>query len=108
MTFAKTFKRCFNHNMWVVVALLAIVAYGAMTQQNEGVNRPTAVGSLVDVMEKNVCENTVKGEFPTGAIVRKVGGGHSFTTNPKMIGKGLDEEFANVEWAAFDVIHFCK
>jgi hypothetical protein len=72
------------------------------------ISRPTAVGSYADVLSKNVCEDTVEGEFPTAAILREVGGGYLFTTNPVKIGKGLDEEFAGKVWKKYTAIRFCK
>lgn len=71
-------------------------------------DRVPASGSFEDVANNNTCEPTVVGEIPSAVIVREVGGGHSYSTNDKMIGKALDEEFAGKDWARFEVRRFCR
>lgn len=103
----QTIKNAQRH--FIVWGLIGVViSFGIMDNNKSSVERPVASGSLAHVLDNNVCENTIEGEFPTGAIVREVGAGYSLTTNPVMIGKGLDEEFGNKEWERFDVVHFCK
>jgi len=94
-------------------AFAVVIMFAGISENQNGTaasawDRPPAAGSLADVLNNNVCENTENGEFPTGAVIREVGAGYSFTTNAKMIGKGLDEEFAGKDWKRFEVVHFCK
>lgn len=100
--------KAFNKaGMWFLI-ICAAWSYASMTQVNETFDKPAPVGSYEDVLTKHTCEDTVGDEFPTAAILREVGAGYVFTTDPVLIGKGLDEEFADKEWKRFDVKHFCR
>lgn len=93
--------------LWTGI-VLAATCFANIYTTDTTFDKPAPVGSYADVLEKNICKDTVVGEFPTGAVLREVGAGYLFTTNDKMIGKALDEKFASKPWKRFDVIHFCK
>lgn len=89
--------------------LAAAVMFLGMQESTTPIQHDTpAVGTYADVLSKNTCKDTKEGVFPTGAIVREIGGGFFFTKNPAMIGKALDEQFAGKDWHGYEVRNFCR
>lgn len=107
---AQTVKNMQRH--FVVWGTLAtIVMYAGMEENQNGTtdwDREPAKGTYAYVLENNVCKDTVEGEFPTGAIVRKIGGGFFYTDNPTKVGKALDAALGGKDWHGYEPRHFCR
>lgn len=108
---AQTVRNMSRH--FIVWGTLAVIVMFAGIHENQNgtmhFDRPAAAGTYEDVLSKNVCKDTVEGEFPTGAIVYNVRtGGYEFTKNPAKIGKALDEALGGKDWHGFTPRHFCR
>lgn len=91
--------------------LATIIMFAGIHENQNGTmhwDREPAKGTYEQVLTDNVCEDTVEGQFPTGAIIYKIGGGYEFTTNPKVIGKALDEALGGKDWHGYEPRHFCR
>lgn len=102
----QTFKNFSRHFM-----VWGIVLMGLMIGMQPSPTAPVehnVPGSLESVTDSVDCKDTIEGVFPTGVILRKVGGGHYFTANDTKIGKALDESVAGIEWSSHEVIRFCR
>lgn len=93
-------------------AFATIIMFAGIEANQNGTmhwDREPAAGTYEDVLSKNVCKDTVEGEFPTGAIIYNVRtGGYEFTKNPAKIGKALDEALGGKDWHGFTPRHFCR
>lgn len=110
---AQTVKNMQRH--FIVWGALAVVVMFAGMQSNTADaakghwERPPAVGTLEYVAEHNTCKDTVKGEFPRAIIFYNLHtGGYAYSANPHMVSAALDEEFADIDWAGYEVRYFCR
>lgn len=105
---SQTFKNFRRHFIvWGIIGIALMAP--KLFQDTTPIKHDTpSVGSRAFVMDSIDCKPIISGVFPTGVVVRKVGGGHYFTRNTVKIGKALDESMNGPEWSSHDVIQFCR
>lgn len=109
---AQTFKNMQRHFLvWGTLAV--IVMFAGISENQSGTpasewDRTPAIGTLADVLSKHKCKDTKEGEFPSAIIAREIGGGFIYSSNPRMVGAALDEQFADKDWHGYEVRYFCR
>lgn len=90
------------------VGVLLFVSMWTMSGMSQGaeVERPMPAGSPTAVLAK--CVPTVEGQFPTGVVLQKIGGGTRLATNPVVVDKALHVALDGEKWNGVRVLNFCK
>lgn len=85
-----------------VFLLPMVILYALMWAQG---HQPTRDDSTVMVVQPPTCTPPAQGTLPTG-VVLGTSTGYRISTNTRLVGKALEQEFNNVD-SGLQVIAFC-
>jgi hypothetical protein len=103
-TFAQRLVVALVHNFMAVAIVMAVGVAGVATQDHTYQPRPDVEGSSAADFD---CQPVADGQFPTAAVIRKVGGATVKVTRPAQVSKAFDVALGERTWAGVNGIELC-